>query len=423
MATTYKYKQNAGSDWRYIEYNITPDFPDGIKAGETVQIDGVLYNNTNATKEIEIRLGSAIGPQLGHKSLSIPRSKRRAFSMSFVMPNLDSELVGGARTKTYKLGFYTNMDTSGTEAWFVADTYAQELTYLRYRLEPEATMHFRRSDANGAQVNDGNYILCQSLELKLNPLAKVTDITRAFLLIDEAGTSIGTSVRLNQSQLSQMLQYGGLVETVPGLVPGTYDLGKDYEITLSITDGYDYLEFQFTLNRAFAIIDYAKAQNGGLAIGMFSNSTDDHPMVEIAPNHELRCYGECKIDARTRKPQGGSNILGVNTYQEGEHLTGGYWIDGETPIYRYIWTGTATGNSNSVLTTIPGTLGTLLGIHGSLRFGANIYNLPHVSRGGDTYNSSLYLVQGDAGMDLHLTAGSAITGSVPVVAIIEYTKA
>lgn len=109
------------------------------------------------------------------------------------------------------------------------------------------------------------------------------------------------------------------------------------------------------------------------------------------------------------------------SYTSGESATGGTWIDGKL-IYRYVWSGSVAGNGNRVVATIPSIVGTLLSSRGSIKNGDEYYNIPHVSRGSDTYNCAIYVAPGAGSTELHFAIGSSLTGTMQAMAIIEYTK-
>ncbi len=183
-----------------------------------------------------------------------------------------------------------------------------------------------------------------------------------------------------------------------------YSAAQTIDVRVIIADYFETVEAVGTVYKAGG---YMNVEKFGVGIGRRTSATPGDKRFEVAEDYRSFFYG---------------GINGVNNYALGEVETGGHWIGGK-PIYRYVIVCSVTGNGNRLLGTLPDKVDTLLRIEGSLRTGSSIYNLPYTSRGGDTYNAAPYLVPSDAGTELHLSIGSAITGNVDVMLILDYTKA
>lgn len=298
---TYKYKQNAyGSDSRYINYNITPDLPNGVAAGETVRVEGEIYNTEGVTTGIELRIsGTTAGGQvLGEVYCSVPRSRAQTFSLSFTMPSLSS-YNGSSRAKGYAINFACTQ--SGQTAMFSGTT-SQSLTFLKYRLEPRVlAMEFERVDSAGNARNDGDRLRCKLLRIAKNASASVGEITTARITCAGSDGS-SRSASLSASQLNAALTSAGYRESTASLFSFSSSLGANYTFTLTLGDAYDQASFSSTVMRAFARLHLSGASNGGVAVGMFSSATDSQPKFEVAEDHESHFYGPVSFDCAGRAP-------------------------------------------------------------------------------------------------------------------------
>ena len=172
----------------------------------------------------------------------------------------------------------------------------------------------------------------------------------------------------------------------------------------------------FTIDPGKAKLHISGNASGGVAVGMFSSSSNDNvPRFEVAENHTSVFHGPVIFENTV------SGIDNSITYRNGVEVNTGNHSINNKPIYRYIWSGTVTGDGSRVVATIP-YMNILLSIRGSLLANGQYYNVPHIGRANDKYNCSFYIIPSSNSSELHLTMGENLTGTVQALAIIEYTK-
>lgn len=310
--------------------------PQYLNDGQTVDVSGSIANyGGSAITSIEIALGDNSS---GKISLSVANKKSGSFSASVPL-NMSS---GTSRTQTFRPKVTVNWADGKSRSRTVT---LHAYSVLRYRLELKPAMEFVRSDASGKQANDGTRILCRSLKLNANSQVKLSDITSATLTVSVRGGSTVRSVTLNQTQLASMLGSSGYTETTPSLIPGDYELGRDYDIALTVSDAYDQYTSVFTLTHAFAIVDFARASTGGFAVGMFSNAAENDPMFEVADSHRSIFYGPVEF----RGEVSGVGIAGFTTVTLENSSSSNRTVSGTIPTIAganiYICTGVLGWNS------------------------------------------------------------------------------
>lgn len=178
----------------------------------------------------------------------------------------------------------------------------------------------------------------------------------------------------------------------------------------------------FSIDKARAKLHIAGASTGGVAIGKFSTATENNPTFEVADTHTSYFEGPVYFKNKVYL----YNNINGNTYEQGEVDTGKKWIDGKI-IYRNILVGYSAGNSNMTVASFPSKVDSLISLTGSVTniTENQIYGVHHVSRGNDNYNLAVYLspVTNTNSTEVHVTAGSSLTGSLYYIIILEYTKA
>ena len=264
-------------------------------------------------------------------------------------------------------------------------------------------MDFERATPEGKWADDGQYLQCKTLKISLNSQAVVGDVTKATIVCTGSDGS-SRSVNLTQAQLTAALTSDGYSETKPGIFSNFVSaLGVDYTLTLTLGDDYDQATFADTVMRSFARLHFSGAKNGGVAVGMFSSSTDDKPKFEVADTHESFFYG---------------GIYGATNFEAGEVKTGGRWIDGK-PIYRYGVTLNAQSTGKTKSYPLPFEVDTLLSIYGGYYAkDKNVHGVfPDVGQTdefavvADVYNNQFRVLLGKS---RSISGGSAV---------IEYTRA
>lgn len=222
--------------------------------------------------------------------------------MSF---KIDSEIYEMLTARTGQSGTWSDTDWS---VWFdVTDKangetnkynsktegYTANLLYLKYRLAPKIIeMDFERCTSAGAWADDGQYLRCRTLKISKAAQAVVGDITKMSLVLTDQNGTVKKTVNLTTTQLNSALTSAGYTETKPTLFSGVVtELGLNYTVTLTLGDAYDQASFTDKVARSFARLHFSGAENGGVAVGMFSTSTKDAPKFEVADNHKSHFYG------------------------------------------------------------------------------------------------------------------------------------
>lgn len=134
------------------------------------------------------------------------------------------------------------------------------------------------------------------------------------------------------------------------ILPGTFNNGSVFSFLLVVSDGYETVTAQITVDRAFANLHLSGKTTGGVAFGRFSTAQQGVPKFEC--DYPAYFYG---------------GIEGVTNYRQGEVATGGTWIDGR-PIYRQVlaFTVTQTGAFVEAARLVQGFagIGVIINVHG-----------------------------------------------------------
>ena len=343
MANTYRlniYSSAVGeSESGYVEYSISPDYGALLLPGDVITVSGTAYCRSATIRCIEffhnLNLDGRLVVGALHGKLTLVMQAGVATNFSFSCKRSEAALAAlPAREYTSaagisQFGFWTvpEPDPVAFASNYFGDDLNRNYRYLKYRLSPQViAMDFERANAAGTWANDGQYLQCRALRIGKSAQAAVGDFTTARIT--------SRSVDLTQAQLTAALTAEGYSEAKPGIFANFASVqGVTYTLTLLLGDAYDQIAATDLVMRSFARIDFAKAKNGGVAIGMFSTATDAEPKFEVDESHESFLYG---------------GIHGVNNYRSGEVATGGHWIDGK-PIYRYTYVGKPSGSGGQLL--------------------------------------------------------------------------
>ena len=282
--------------------------------------------------------------------------------------------------------------------------------YVSYRLQPQIQeMDFERSDINGNWTNDGLYLRCRILKGAISAKGKAADVSKATIKVvgSDAGKIVPDTektITLSPAQISAVLSSNGYTEVKPILLSGLVtQAGLDYIATITFGDDFDQAVYSDGIMRSFARIHLSGAKKGGVAIGMFSNATDEEPKFEVAHDHESIFHG---------------GIRGMTNLIDGEVPTGGHWIDGK-PIYRYVYRGQVTFANNQLLQAeLPISAETYTYTYAMVNDIYSARPLPFTYYGNAYWTMCYYI----AGNQLYVSVGKSYTGVKTILLILEYTK-
>ena len=415
---TYKYTNSDSSGEIVVEYNITPDFSEMIVLHEaSVTVSGRARFANDRITSIGCRLycykyagnmGYYSGVGGEETQVNIPMNTWGNFSIRFSVGD-----AGGSLNNVSQriLPLFINFSIAGGPNVGGLTDYASAYeALLKYRLDPKIlAMDFERATPEGQWADDGQYLQCKTLKIAKNSQAVVGDFTKAVITCTGSDGS-SRSVNLTEAQLTAALTPDGYSETRPGIFSDFVSaLGVDYTLTLTLGDDYDQVAFADAVMRSFARLHLSGAAKGGVAVGMFSSSTNDKPKFEVADSHESFFYG---------------GIYGVTNYVEGEVKTGGHWFDGK-PIYRYIWKGDYTlVNPVGISIPLPSPIDTLIHFQGFVTGGTGyrILTFAHYSNIGYTITPSIDYANGTASLIVGSNAAKQYK-TCTLLFVIEYTKA
>lgn len=249
--------------------------------------------------------------------------------------------------------------------------------------------------SDGTESDEGTYLLIKSLKLSINADTSASAITTAEITVGTIQKALSASV------IEAALSSAGYSESTPGIFAGeTFLNGTTYAGALTIGTAYEQATYSFTVPRDFVNFDLAGAATGGVAIGMFSNSTLNNPMFECA--YPAYFYG---------------GIAGVTSYAAAETPTGGVWLDNK-PIYRRVFTYTTTGTGLQSLGTITG-LDTVVKIEGVCKSSSNWLPITYAftSSGGSVTQARAYV-----SLAGEVSASFSGSGSKTFIVVVYYTK-
>lgn len=435
---TYKYlfgDKGSTSNF-YIEYNLSPDgYSTGtqvltdtipvLTAGSTVNISGRAYAKGGRINEIVAEFAPSLYSlgsinRLETKfSCSVPKATRTNISLSYTFTADDISNMFNTSDRAARICFNILEMNGPTVSYSDMPQSSSEYNYIiaRYRLDPSIiSMDFERCDAYGAWANDGLYFRCKELKLSKNAQASLSEFTTAKIVCTGTDGSERT-VNLTQAQLQQAFTSSGYTETgynSSNIFYGfTSTAGVTYTLTITLGDQYEQSSFADQVMRSFARLHLSGAKNGGVAVGMFSGSTDSNPMFEVAESHQSRFYGPVKFEG---------SVEGVSiTYSSGETNTGNHWINGK-PIYRYVVSKSVNlvAGGSITVATIPWISSyRVISMTGTAYQGSAFWPIPYL------WPSNLQL-----GLGMNLNAGEIVlrggtsrneTG-LEVTIIVEYTK-
>lgn len=282
---TYKYQQNFfdGASYGYVKYNITPDFGTYVAPDETITITGQMYNNVNKTRCIEVGTYVNGASRITYINKTVNKGSVATFTMTFQMWELGTQW-GADREKEAPIvfTFWSGADQSG-EGDATMPVATQKIAYISYRINPKIiTAEFERYMLvnNTYAPNDEGTSVMGTLKLSLADGLTEDDITIAFVEITDDADNTDL-VSINSTVLETALSDSGYTESVPGIFNNlTFNTANNYTLLITVGDDYDTATASILIARAFANVHLSGAQNGGVAFGKFSSSTDNLPLFE-----------------------------------------------------------------------------------------------------------------------------------------------
>lgn len=361
-------------------YNVEPALQSLVFPGAEIYMGITIHNYTNIT-------GRSIALYITPKN-----DEFFPIEIGYTDVNFPNEDVAGTTYTSIKCKIPTGLD------YFFKDRYAIEMNFYfaiydakggengnynstsntynnigsnhyfvmkRYALLPEIkSLSFERANKHEIIIddtydhdeytfdNEGLYALCTDFKISINSVANIDDIKIKTIEIKNIGSVETYNIdKIPDEILELALTDDGYVEVKPELLDfyQFLTLGA-YDITINIGDSVELATFTYRLERAFANMHLSGAENGGVAFGGFSNSTDDNPMHEVF--YPSYFYGGIKyIDSESIKVIGNivwpigsritmatgtisdSNGNSLDYEKDPNNIFGGYWKNYTTGVW------------------------------------------------------------------------------------------
>lgn len=427
MAEKYLYEYMTGDT--SVQFTMSPNNNSGsgeigtVSVGDIIYVSGRVRNTSAKINTLELRMvtsGLSIVSNVVTIS-NVARDTWRKFSANFTI----NDTLSARNTKIY-LGIRVN---GGYNSYYDIHNYA----FYSYYVEPRVTsLILQRCDGSGNLYNEGAYLKCTELRIGIGDRASYSDITQMRVSTSPSvysNTYSGSTLSsITQSAVSSYYSDGSPTSSSALLGGTAFSTETDYDITIELTAGSETSTYRTSVSRSFAKLHIAGNPSGGVAVGMFSTSdTDGQPKFEVASSHDTYFKGPVYFEQPVEFQSSVSGLQSSgNSYSSGEQSTGKTWITGRA-IYRYVLTGslqvTGTADKTTLFSGLP-TMNTVISMVGSVTCDGVVYNLANVSKGSDVANVSVRLEPSEAGggMSVVMVTGSAVSGMVNYVVIIEYTK-
>lgn len=283
---TYAYQQNyyAAAEG-YVKYNVSPDLGTPVAPGEKVTFSGVFKSRDFAIVQMEITLRLTDGTYVyaAKQAVSAKKNVETAFTFVLVVPEPQNSSFP-ASGRTVPLNVIFSLDHTTTSGDVLVPATTQQLTWLRYRINPEIKLaNFYRygiDETSGLyeRKNDGIYCMCAGFQIALASGRTAADITVARIT-----TSVQRGVvNLSSSVLTSALSAAGYVEQLgPSIFKGmSFTVDATHILTIEIGDAYDVAVGTVFLPRSFANMCLCNYITGGVCFGGFPKSTLYNPLFE-----------------------------------------------------------------------------------------------------------------------------------------------
>lgn len=323
-----------------VSYMVEPEFGSNVYVGDTITVQGRFSVKQGTAKSIDFGIVNDAGTicEIAYKNVTIKSGATVDFKMSAQIPEAARGLVYGTNSYSKVSVFFGAFNLQGGfygghyDSEIIEDNDVEDLLYLhKYSIDPRIdTANFVRF--NGANASDeGNEVLCKNLKISINPKVSIENITTKIITarnIVNPNELYGGNFTFDM--LEQAITDNGYSETTPYIFKDVkFDVGNTYEIVITIGDERYTSTYKSYVVCAFANMHLSGAENGGVAFGGFSSSTDDEPKFES----HYKGYFYNGFDEITTKMIGnllypvGSIYINadVEWFKEPKYVFGGEW--------------------------------------------------------------------------------------------------